>query len=90
MCVGCVIESKCYLGSPLGAVVISFVINREKSHQSEAHSFHCFSTKDPRSACISPNTAGLCGTLLCTTQNIVLQSYSVTYHNMSDFILPVL
>lgn len=37
-----VIESMCYLGSPLGVVVISFVINKEKSHKSKAHSFQPF------------------------------------------------
>ncbi len=37
LCVGCVIESKRYLGSPLGVVLISLVINRENTHQSKAH-----------------------------------------------------
>lgn len=39
MCVGCVIGSKCYLGSPLDVMVISFRINWEKPHQSKTHSF---------------------------------------------------
>lgn len=53
MRVGFVIESSRYLGSPLGVVVISFVINREKSLESRAHSFHpFFPAKDP-SACVS-------------------------------------